>query len=166
MCGTGTACAGGRRAAPSPAAPPAPPAPRPRRGPSVRPLQAQDSTPSAARAIMTRVKVHDVSIPLRAGMPTYEGEPGPRLEFTRQLSKGDSATVSVLSLGSHTGTHVDAPSHFLDGAPGVEGLSPEALVGPAFVAEHAGEGHITAAGLDSMGIPADCQRLLFKTRNG
>ena len=115
---------------------------------------------------MTPVKVYDISVPLRAGMPTYEGEPGPRLEFVKQLAKGDSATVSVLSLGSHTGTHVDAPSHFLDGAPGVEGLPPEALVGPAFVAEHASEGHISAADLDSMGIPPDCRRLLFKTRNG
>jgi len=115
---------------------------------------------------MTRVKVYDISVPLRADMPTYSGEPGPRLEFTRQLSKGDTATVSVLSLGSHTGTHVDAPSHFLDGAPSVDSLPLDALVGPAFVAEHAGESHITAADLDAMGIPADCRRLLFKTRNG
>ncbi|MCH7836488.1 MAG: cyclase family protein, partial [Chloroflexi bacterium] len=82
------------------------------------------------------------------------------------LSKGDSATVSVLSLGSHTGTHVDAPSHFLDGGPGVESLPLDALVGAAYVAEFGGESHITAADLDSMTIPADCQRLLFKTSNG
>jgi arylformamidase len=110
--------------------------------------------------------VHDISVPLRAGMPTYAGEPGPSLEFPKQLSKGDSATVSVLTLGSHTGTHVDAPSHFLDGAPAVEGLPLEALVGPAYVAEHGGDSHITAADLEAMDIPADCQRLLFKTKNG
>ncbi len=98
-------------------------------------------------------------------MPTYEGEPGPTLEFRKLLSKGDSATVSVLSLGSHTGTHVDAPSHFIDGAHGVEELPLDALVGPAYVAEFSGNTHITAADLDSMAIPADCQRLLFKTRN-
>ena len=115
---------------------------------------------------MTRVKVYDISVPLRADMPTYSGEPGPRLQFAKQLSKGDSANVSVLSLGSHTGTHVDAPSHFLDGAPGVDSLPPEALVGPAFVAEHGGESHITAADLDALAIPPDCQRLLFKTRSG
>jgi len=112
------------------------------------------------------MKVYDVSVPLRAGMPTYEGEPGPRLEFVKRLSNGDPFTVSVLSLGSHTGTHVDAPSHFLDGAPGVDGLPPEALVGPAFVAEHEGERHITAADLDALGIPPGCERLLFKTRSG
>jgi arylformamidase len=110
--------------------------------------------------------VHDISVPLRAGMPTYAGEPGPSLEFPKQLAKGDSATVSVLTLGSHTGTHVDAPSHFLDGAPAVEGLPLEALVGPAYVAEHGGDSHITAADLETMDIPPDCQRLLFKTNNG
>ncbi len=111
------------------------------------------------------MKVYDISVPLRPDMPTYEGEPGPSLEFLKLLSKGDSATVSVLSLGSHTGTHVDAPSHFLDGGPGVEELSLDALVGPAYVAEFSGNTHITAADLDLMAIPADCQRLLFKTRN-
>jgi arylformamidase len=112
------------------------------------------------------MKVYDVSVPLRADMPIYAGEAGPSLDFGRLLSKGDSATVSALSLGSHTGTHVDAPSHFLDGAPGVDSLPLDALVGPAYVAEFGGDTHITAADLDSMAIPADCQRVLFKTRNG
>ncbi len=112
------------------------------------------------------MKVHDISVPLRQDMPTYVDEPGPKLEFRKLLSKGDSATVSVIALGSHTGTHVDAPSHFLDGGPGVESLPLDALVGPAYVAEFVGESHITAADLDSMSIPPDCQRLLFKTRNG
>ena len=111
------------------------------------------------------MKVYDISVPLRPDMPTYEGEPGPRLEFRKLLSKGDSATVSVLSLGSHTGTHVDAPSHFLAGAHGVEELPLDVLVGSAYVAEFSGNTHITAADLDSMAIPADCQRLLFKTQN-
>src|SRR3990170_3136787 len=111
------------------------------------------------------MRVHDISVPLRPDMPTYAGEPGPKLEFRKLLSKGDSATVSVLSLGSHTGTHGDAPSHFLDGAPAIDSLRPDALVGPAYVAEFRGESHITAADLESMSIPADCERVLFKTSN-
>lgn len=112
------------------------------------------------------MRVYDITVPLLPNMPTYEGEPGPKLDFLKLLSKGDSATVSVLSLGSHTGTHVDAPSHFIDGADSVERLSLDALVGPAYVAEFGGNTHITAADLESMAIPDDCQRLLFKTRNG
>ena len=112
------------------------------------------------------MKVHDISVPLRAGMPTYAGEPGPQLEFPKLLSRGDPFTVSVISLGSHTGTHVDAPSHFLEGATGVDALPLDALVGPARVVEFAGETHITAADLESMAIPGDCRRILFKTPNG
>ena len=112
------------------------------------------------------MNVYDISVPLRPDMPTYEGEPGPKLDFRKLLSKGDSATVSVLSLGSHTGTHVDAPSHFIDGADSMESLPLDALVGPVYVAEFGGNTHITAADLESMAIPGDCQRLLFKTRNG
>ncbi len=112
------------------------------------------------------MRIHDISIPLRPEMPTYVNEPGPKLEFRSRLSRGDAYTLSTLSLGSHTGTHVDAPAHFLDGAPGVDSLPLEALAGPAYVAEFSGETHITAADLESMGIQPDCERLLFKTRNG
>ena len=112
------------------------------------------------------MNVYDISVPLRSNMPTYEGEPGPKLDFRKLLSKGDSSTVSVLSLGSHTGTHVDAPAHFIDGADSIERLPLDALVGPVYVAEFGGSTHITAADLESMAIPGDCQRLLFKTRNG
>lgn len=112
------------------------------------------------------MRIHDISVPIRSDMPTYQGEPGPKLEFRSLVSKGDPYTLSTLSLGSHTGTHVDAPSHFLDGGPGVQALPLDALAGPAHVAEFGGDTHIAAADLDRMDIPADCQRLLFKTRNG
>ncbi len=111
------------------------------------------------------MKIYDVSVPLRADMPTYGGEAGPVLDFLSLLSRGDAMTISALSLGSHTGTHVDAPAHFLDGAPTIDSLPLDALVGPAYVAEFGGDTHITSADLDSMAIPADCRRLLFKTRN-
>ena len=112
-----------------------------------------------------KTKVHDISIPLRREMPTYEGEPGPTLEFLKSKANGDQANCSVLSLGSHTGTHIDAPSHFLDGGASVDGLALSAFVGPARVVEYSGRGHITAADLKALGVPADRERILFKTRN-
>ncbi len=107
-----------------------------------------------------------MSVPLRPGIPTYAGEPGPALDFHSLLARGDSANVSALSLGSHTGTHVDAPYHFLDGAPGVDSLPLDALVGPARVVQYDGTSHITAADLDHAGIPDGTKRLLLKTPNG
>jgi len=111
------------------------------------------------------VTIYDVSIPLRPGMATYAGEPGPALDFQKLISRGDSANVSVLSLGSHTGTHVDAPYHFLDGESTVEAMSPEALIGPAHVLEHTGAKHVTAADLETASIPTGAKRLLLKTPN-
>jgi arylformamidase len=98
-------------------------------------------------------------------MPTYAGEPGPQLEHLKQIARGDSANVTALSLGSHTGTHVDAPHHFLDGRSTVEAMPIDALVGPAQVIEMTEAHHITAAELEAAPIPAGTTRLLLKTPN-
>jgi arylformamidase len=111
------------------------------------------------------VAIYDVSVPLRQGMPTYAGEPGPKLELLKQIASGDSANVTALSLGSHTGTHVDAPHHFLDGRSTVEAMPLEALIGTAQVIELIEPGHITAANLEAAGVSGSTTRLLLKTPN-
>jgi arylformamidase len=111
--------------------------------------------------------IYDVTVPLRPDMPTYAGEePGPVLSFHSLISAGQSANVSALSVGSHTGTHVDAPCHFLEGRSAVEAMPLGSLVGPAQVIEYTGDRHITAGDLEAAGIPPGARRLLIKTRNG
>jgi arylformamidase len=113
------------------------------------------------------MRIYDVSVPLKEGMATYGGtEPGPVLNYHSLMSKGDSANVSELSLGSHTGTHVDSPHHFLDNGIGVDRMPVEHMVGPCYVAEFPGEGHITPEMLEAAGIPPTTTRLLAKTTNG
>ena len=109
--------------------------------------------------------IYDVSVPLHPGMPTYAGEPGPRLDHLKQISRGDSANVTALSLGSHTGTHVDAPHHFLDGRPTVEAMSLESLVGPVQVIELGEPRPIDARDFEAAHIQAGAKRLLLKTPN-
>lgn len=109
--------------------------------------------------------IYDVSVPLSDGMPTYAGEPGPKLEHLKQISRGDSANVTALSLGSHTGTHVDAPHHFLDGHSTVEAMPVDALIGSARVIEFTGRGHISVGDLEAAAIPEGTTRLLVKTAN-
>jgi arylformamidase len=112
------------------------------------------------------MKIYDVTVPLRPGMPTYAGtEPGPRLQFHSLIKNGDSANVSELHIGSHTGTHVDAPDHFLDNGVTVEQMPVGHMVGPAWVAKFPGDSHIAAADLAGAGIPPGTTRLLVKTRN-
>ena len=104
--------------------------------------------------------IHDVSVPLRTGMVVYPGDPDFSIQRVMSLGAGEIANVSRMDLGVHTGTHVDAPIHFVDGAAAVEALDLDVLVGPAVVVEVSGPGDI---GRDAVIEGAD--RILFKTRN-
>ncbi|HEX6729363.1 MAG TPA: cyclase family protein, partial [Pyrinomonadaceae bacterium] len=79
--------------------------------------------------------IYDISLPLCDEIPIYPGDPGIEIRDWFSMAQGDSANVSVLRLGAHTGTHVDAPAHFIEGAPRVESLSLDALIGEALVVE-------------------------------
>jgi arylformamidase len=111
------------------------------------------------------VKVHDVSLVMRLDMPTWPGEDGPRVTPLRRIAKGDSANVSIVTFGNHTGTHVDPPVHFIEGAATVDQLPLDALVGPCRVLAFDGPRHITAEWLDRADVPSTTERILFKTRN-
>jgi arylformamidase len=54
--------------------------------------------------------------------PTWPSDPAVEITDWRSLSSGDGANVSMLNFGAHTGTHVDAPAHFIEGAAKVESL--------------------------------------------
>lgn len=109
------------------------------------------------------MKIHDVSLVLRPDMVTWPGEPGPTFAPLRRIAKGDAANVSLVTFGDHTGTHVDPPVHFIDGANTVDKLPVDALVGPCRVVGFDGPGHVGGAWLERQGIRAE--RILFKTRN-
>jgi arylformamidase len=111
------------------------------------------------------MRIYDVSVPLSAKTPTYPGDPGIEIRQWAALANGDAANVSLLYIGAHTGTHVDAPAHFIEGAGRVEFLALEALIGPAQVVE-VPDRIVT---IDASFVSAHCQpgyeRILFKTRN-
>jgi arylformamidase len=113
------------------------------------------------------VTLIDISVPIRTTMPIYEGNPGVSLQRVLSILEGEVANVSRLDLGVHTGTHVDAPLHFIEGAPSAETLPLDPLVGPAFVADAtAVDGPVDDAALEACGIPSGTERVLLKTRNG
>jgi arylformamidase len=109
--------------------------------------------------------IYDVTVSLKAGMVTWDGEPGPVCRPIKQIGvDGESAQVSLLTVGTHCGTHVDAPSHFFPGAGGVETLPLEALVGPCRVVDVAASPLIRPCDLEVGAVGA--RRLLLKTRSG
>ncbi len=77
--------------------------------------------------------IYDVSVSLRDGMPVYPGDETFRRAMVSTLAAGGGANLSALHMGAHSGTHVDAPQHMMDGRATVDELPPSALVGPATV---------------------------------
>src|SRR5262245_26371761 len=106
----------------------------------------------------------DLTVGIRNNMVHHPGDPGVELTQTKHLDRGDPATVSQLSLGVHTGTHVDAPVHFIGGAPGVDEFSIDAMIGPARVIEILDKEVCTAQDLAAYDIRAG-ERLLLRTNN-
>lgn len=116
-------------------------------------------------AQLLRVKVFDISVPVRNGGPVYPGNPPIDVQPYSELSKGKSSNLSSISIGSHTGTHVDAPHHFFDGAARVDELPLDVLMGPARLLQF---GHdvmsVTAAMLQQHDLKG-VARVLLHTRN-
>jgi len=111
-------------------------------------------------------KLIDISVPVRAGTVVYEGDPPVRLALTAAIARGDVANVSRIDFGLHTGTHIDAPVHFIEGAGGIETIDVDALVGRALVVDATRlNGHIDAGILETLDIPDGAERLIFKTAN-
>jgi arylformamidase len=109
----------------------------------------------------------DVSVPLRPGIAIFEGDPTFHLERAFSIAGGAVCNVSRLDMGVHTGTHLDAPIHFIDGAPASESIPLEAGIGPAWVVDATAVRGATlgADDLAALEIPDRATRLLFKTRN-
>jgi arylformamidase len=106
------------------------------------------------------MEVIDVSVPVGPGMITYPGDPEVTLERVASIAGGDG--LSRLALGVHSGTHVDAPLHFVDGAPAAETLPLDVLVGPARVVDLTAAERLDAATLGGVDL---AERVLLKTRN-
>ncbi|HET6399061.1 MAG TPA: cyclase family protein [Candidatus Thermoplasmatota archaeon] len=100
----------------------------------------------------------DVSVPLREGIPHWPGETA----YQCRVREADGVRTSELSLGTHTGTHVDAPLHFLPGAAGVDEAAPARLCGDAFVLRVLGPA-VEAADIGR--LPTGVRRVLLRTRN-
>jgi arylformamidase len=80
-------------------------------------------------------RVIDVSVPNGPAQHVYPGDPEPRIEPVRRIAGGDPCNLSLLHLGSHTGTHVDAPYHFLADGPRLGQVPLDRMVGPCVVAD-------------------------------
>lgn len=109
-------------------------------------------------------KIYDISVSLQEKMPLWPGDPGFKLTQKKSMAKGATANISAISMGSHTGTHIDAPAHFVNGAQTVDKIPVEVLIGRASVFELDCPHHISVGDLETLDLDG-VSRALFKTRN-
>lgn len=109
--------------------------------------------------------IYDISLTISPDLPVWPGDPAVLIEHIAKIEDGANANVSRMNMGVHTGTHVDAPFHFLPDGSSVEHLPLDVLVGPSFVLDLQEVDIITGPILEESNIPADTRRLLIKTWN-
>lgn len=109
--------------------------------------------------------IYDCSVPISSALPTYPGDPGIQIQEWSSLADGAGANVSALSFGAHTGTHVDAPAHFIEGAKKVESLALDVLIGEAQVVEVPEDCRVIDGAFVAANCASETTRILFKTRN-
>lgn len=109
--------------------------------------------------------IHDISLTITPSLPVWPGDPPIHLPKPADMDRGDEFSITRIDMGAHTGTHLDAPAHFIRGGAGVEALDLNVLIGPALVVHVPDGGHVTAATLDALPIPPGTERLLLRTRN-
>ena len=111
------------------------------------------------------MRILDISLPISESLIVWPKDPPIRITQPRHFDKGDHAVVSHLDLGAHSGTHVDAPAHFVPGGISLDDIPLDVFIGPALVV-HAPEAElITPQVLDGLAIPIGTERVLLRTRN-
>lgn len=109
------------------------------------------------------MKIYDISIEISSRMHIYPGDPGVTVEAAMSIDRGDTCNLARYCLGSHTGTHIDAPYHFLNDGKRLSEIPLNLLIGRTLVIE------VTSAKIDVDTLKSvnlgEHVRLLFKTRN-
>ncbi len=111
------------------------------------------------------MKIYDVSVPIKNNMLVWPGDSGVEIKTLATVKK-DGIGESRFSFGSHTGTHIDAPSHFLERGISIDKISPEKLIGNCRVIDltNLGSKEILAEDISGLSIKKG-ERILFKTGN-
>jgi arylformamidase len=107
-------------------------------------------------------RIHDVTVPLVPGLPVFPGDPPLAIEAVQRAGEAPYG-LARLNLTTHSGTHVDAPAHFVAGGTTVDALPLEILLGKTRVVEILGRERVERADLEALDLRDDL-RVLLKTR--
>lgn len=106
----------------------------------------------------------DISVTIRSGMVHWPQDPAVHIKRTKNMDAGDKDNVSFIKMGSHTGTHMDAPLHFIKKEKGLDKMPLDAAIGPARVLGIRDKHRIGVKELKTYSIKSG-ERIIFETRN-
>src|SRR6185436_18408412 len=100
-----------------------------------------------------------------ATTPVYQGDAPMKFDFLHDMRKGDGFTLSAYSMGAHSGTHIDAPMHFIRDGASIERVPIDALIGPARIIDIPD----SVQAIDSRALASanwkGAERVIFRTRS-
>lgn len=109
--------------------------------------------------------IWDISVAISGELPAYLGDPSFKSRLIQRIDQGKVSDVSLITMSAHIGTHIDAPSHLIQGAKTIDQLSLGTLVGPAVVVDYQGTSTIDRTFLENSPEIVNMERVLFKTQN-
>lgn len=111
------------------------------------------------------MRIYDISLEITPDLPVWPGDPGVVMIQESKIEEGAESNVTRLNMGVHTGTHIDAPLHFLQGGARVDELPLKTLTGRVYVLHLPDVDLVTAEVLKRSEIPPRTRRIILKTRN-
>jgi len=109
--------------------------------------------------------IFDISIGIDENLPLWPGDPELRLHWAANIEQGDLVNLTELSMGIHTGTHIDAPLHFLPNGKPIDSLSLNVFVGEAQVVAIPQDVNLITVDILQDVCEINAARILFKTKN-
>ncbi len=113
---------------------------------------------------MDKEKIFDITVTITQTMPVFPGDAPVMIDTIRSIKKGDICNLTSIHLGSHTGTHLDAPAHFIAGGDPIDSIGFDRLICTASVIEVRGKREIDVDELIKHPIRSG-EAVLFKTEN-
>lgn len=110
-------------------------------------------------------KYYDVSVQVSPQLPIWPDTQTIEFQRTFDMDRGDIANDTTIQMSVHTGTHIDAPLHFVASGKSIDQLPLDTLLGPVTVVDVGEIDSITSQYLKSLSLPSHVKRLLFKTKN-
>jgi len=111
------------------------------------------------------MRLFDISVEVAPDLAVWPHETRAQIRQTMAIEAGDIANVSEVSIGVHTGTHIDAPYHFMRNGKTVNEIPLAEMIGKVYVFSLPNADQIDVQELESLNIPQDAERILFRTRN-